>query len=61
MKQANKYGVSFDHFIKPLTKPDIVFHTDASLKIGIGAISNKDTTFNIPGQNLIFSNRLKKI
>ena len=41
MKQANQYGVSFDHFIKPLTKPDIVFHTDASLKIGIGAISNK--------------------
>ena len=41
MKQANKHGVSFDHFIKPLTKPDIIFHTDASLKIGVGAVSNK--------------------
>ena len=26
MQQANKYGVSFAHFIKPLTKPDTLVH-----------------------------------
>ena len=41
MQQANKHGVSFDHFIKPLTKPDVIFRADASLKIGVGGVSNK--------------------
>ena len=41
MNQANQHGVSFDHFIQSLNSPDITFHTDASLKVGIGAISDK--------------------
>ena len=40
MQHANKYGTSFDYFIRSVKDPDVVIHTDASLKIGLGAITD---------------------
>ena len=45
MLEANKYGVSFEFFLKPMDNPDITLYTDASLLIGIGGISDKGHWF----------------
>ena len=45
MQRAAQYGISFDQFLKPMDIPDITIHTDASLLIGIGGISDKGHWF----------------
>ena len=40
IKEANQYGVPFSYFVRDLSDPDITLHTDASLTIGIGAVSS---------------------
>ena len=45
IKRAAEYGISFDQFLKPMDIPDIIFHTDASLNIGLGGYSNKGHWF----------------
>ena len=40
MEQANKFGVPFTYFVRPLNKPDIICYTDASLTVGIGGVAS---------------------
>ena len=45
IKRAAEYGISFNQFLKPMDIPDIVFYTDAALKIGLGGYSNQGHWF----------------
>ena len=45
MNRASLYGISFEHFLRPVDRPDITIYTDASLKVGVGGISDKGHWF----------------
>ena len=41
MTQAAQHGITFELFLRPMSKPDLIISTDAALKIGIGATTSE--------------------
>ncbi|MCP4910588.1 MAG: hypothetical protein GY907_07760, partial [Bacteroidetes bacterium] len=53
MKRADEYGVSFDFYLQPINKPDVICYTDASA-IGIGGITNRGQWFQNKWSDIYF-------
>ena len=56
IQHCTRDGTSVKTFLKPYDKPDIVFETDASGKVGIGGISNKAHWFQNKWSDINFYN-----